>query len=104
MVPPSVMLPGSPLASPLTPPRTPREAAGASQSRGTSVSSVLSENKLPAQLHTPMLLAEAAHDPAMPLLCQLGTPRLGRIPLPETSKYFSPIYTPSAAEKTTKDF
>lgn len=39
----------SPPASPLPPLRTPREADGASQSRGTSVSLVLSENKLTAQ-------------------------------------------------------
>ena len=39
----------TPLARPLPPLRTPREAAGASQSRGTSASPGLSENKLPAQ-------------------------------------------------------
>lgn len=41
-----------PPASLLPLPHTPGEAAGASQSRGTSASSVLSENKLPAQ-HSP---------------------------------------------------
>lgn len=59
--------------------------------------------KTNSQRNTLPLLAKAAHDPAMPFLCQLGTPRLGSIPSPERSRYFSPIYTPSAAENVTKD-
>jgi len=51
-----------------------------------------------------MLLAEAAHDPATPFLCQLGTPCLWRTPSPQRSRHFSPIYTLSAAENATEDF
>lgn len=59
--------------------------------------------KTNSQCNSLPVLAEAAHDPAMPFLCQLGTPCLGRIPSTERSRYFSPIYTPSAAENITKD-
>lgn len=60
--------------------------------------------KTNSRRNTLALLAEVAHDPAMPFLCQLGTPRLGRIPSPERSRYFLPIYTLSAAENATTDF